>query len=254
MKKWLRRFLFAATLAVMLLNLKHPTQTEKPFDTTPQRQATHMVILFDGDKSISECTATAIGPHALLTAAHCNDVRHLTKIRMDLSRKYFHIQKTLSDDRDHEIYLIDGPAFQNFVPYVVRPARMGEHVYLYGNGHGQYPSRRLDGRRISWDDPSEVDGAAGIQHFTMPVIHGDSGSAIFADDGSIVAVTSYLWKDNNDEEDEEDVKPRTTVDFMPGFTADQIAEATSFNPNPNFVEPSRPEAPKKPNPFDFFLH
>ncbi len=107
-----------------------------------------MVTFFRGDRASGLCTATAIGPHALLTASHCNE-HDLKKIHLDIVLNDYHIQKTLTDGRDHAIFLIDGPSLHDFVDYKVRAALPGEHVHLYGNGEGEYPAHRQRSRCCS---------------------------------------------------------------------------------------------------------
>lgn len=159
----------------------------------------------------------------------------------------YHIQKTLTDDRDHDIYLIDGPPLHDFVEYKVRPAKPWEHVHLYGNGEGEYPAHRQDGVRVPFNDVSEIDNGQGVVRFDMKVIPGDSGSAVVADDGSIVAVTTYLWRENAKDE------YGSTVDFLPAFTDEQITEAFTFAPSMvPYVEPFAPPLKRPPNLFDFF--
>jgi hypothetical protein len=206
-----------------------------------------MVVFLRGTRAVGECTATAIGPHALLTASHCNKDDKLTKIHLDLVLNDYHIQKTLTDNRDHDIYLIDGPPLHNFVEYKVRPAKSWERVHIYGDGEGQYPPRRLDGIKLPFDDFSEIDQSQGVVRFGMEVIPGDSGSAVIAEDGSIVAVTTYLWKENEQD------KHWSTVDFLPAFTDEQITEAFTFAPSLTaYVEPPPPPAMRPPSLFDFF--
>ncbi len=208
------------------------------------QKATHLIIFMDGNRGKSLCTATAIGPHALMTASHCNKDEKLTTIHLDIVFTDFHIQKTLTDDRDHDIYLIDGPSLQNTVPYKVRAAKPGEHVHLYGNGDGEYPAHREDGVQTPFNDPSEIDHQEGVVQFSTEVIAGDSGSAVISDeDGSIVGVTSYLWTDK-------DTKVVTAVDFLPGFTDSQITEAITFAPSLDWKPPVSAKTPEpKRTPF-----
>lgn len=49
------------------------------------------------------CSATAIGPHAILTASHC--LAHAEAV--DVNGKMVRIEKVLQDDRDHSIALMD---------------------------------------------------------------------------------------------------------------------------------------------------
>lgn len=244
--KLLPRLLFALTL--LLVGCTPRLKPEpKPIDMTPQRRASHMVEYFKYGRPTGLCTATAIGPHALMTANHCDADGSAKEIQLDLALTKFHIQKILHDNRDHDIYLIDGQPLRDFVEYKVRLAKMGEHVHFYGNGEGEYPSHREDGVRIPFEDPSEIDQSEGISQFDILVRHGDSGSAKFADDDSIVAVTTYLWTDDK-------TKKETGVDFLPGFTDDQITEALTFAPDPDFkpVEPVKPPPVRPPSFFDFF--
>jgi hypothetical protein len=215
--------------------------------------ATHEIVLQKNDEDAGQCTALAIAPHALMTAHHCNEDGTAHSFKADLTlQEEFHIQKVLTDGRDHDIYLVDGPAFQNFILYRVRPAKMGEWVYLWGDGGGEYPSRVLFGTVTTFFDPSEIDRWNGMVTFSMPVIPGDSGSAVFASsDDSIVAVTTYLWRG---------VGTTKTIDFTPNFTDDQLAEAESFAPDSNRSYPQEHKLPKpKLNDFMFgdpfgFLH
>lgn len=206
-----------------------------------------MVTFFRGNRSVGECTAIAIGPHALLTASHCNKDEKLTKIHLDIVMNDYHIQKTLTDDRDHDIYLIDGAPLKNFVEYKVRPAKSWERVHLYGNGGGEFPAHRLDGVRLPFGDTSEIDLNQGVVKFSLDVIPGDSGSAVIGDDGSIVAVTTYLWHDHEGDEH------GATVDFLPAFTEDQITEALTFAPSDTpYVEQSFVPRRLPTTVFDFF--
>lgn len=243
--KILPRLLFALTL--LFVSCSAPRIQPPITPPTIEQKATHMVVFLRGTREVGECTATAIGPHALLTASHCNKDEKLTKIHLDLVMNDYRIQKTLTDGRDHDIYLIDGPSLNNFVDYKVRPAKEFERVHLYGDGEGTYPPRRLDGVKLPFYDFSEIDQSQGIVHFSMGVIPGDSGSAVIGDDGSIVAVTTYLWKEHEDD------KHGTTVDFLPAFTEDQITEAFTFAPSlVPYVEAVAPPRVHPPNLLDLF--
>lgn len=54
----------------------------------------------DGNGS---CSATAVGPHAILTAAHC--LEHLNGL--DVNGKLVKVEKIILDDRDHAIAVVD---------------------------------------------------------------------------------------------------------------------------------------------------
>lgn len=223
--KFLKCLVLSVVLALAGCNSPAPTvrTPDGPTMFTPQQKATHMIRLMRGRDDGGICTGTAIGVHALLTATHCNDSGEGDGVRLDQSLRIYHIQKVLTDDRDHDIYLIDGPELVNTIEYKVRQTVIGEHVYLWGNGGGEYPARKLEGKSFPSKDPSDVDEQQGQAYFTMPVIGGDSGSVVFADDDFIVAVTTYSYIDRKKKE-------HYTIDFTPNFTPEQIEQAKSYVP------------------------
>ena len=164
-------------------------------EMTIEQKSSHMISYLDEDgKETTLCTATAIGPHALLTASHCNDgARHnpSTSIKIDYSAHHYEILAVTSDDRDHDIYLIDGPALKYTVTLNQAVPVTGEKSHFYGFGEGVYPSSFRTGHVRIADDPSDVD--ASVQFFTydMPAYHGDSGSAIYNSKNEVIGIVSY---------------------------------------------------------------
>ncbi len=185
-----------------------------------QQKASHMVTFLDNEgEPEGLCTATAIGPHAIMTASHCNEgPKQDSLIRLDLSRKVFHILAATTDSRDHVIYLVDA-TFTNVIEYKARKAVVGEHVFIYGDGGAEYPARLLSGTAIEFPDHSDVDANDGIVCFSIQVIGGDSGSAIYGDDGSILALVTYG-----------NVLKKDSVSFALDFSERQIAIAQHFDP------------------------
>ena len=147
----------------------------------------------DSDQPEGLCTGTAVGPHALLTALHC-DRGETDTISLDLSVQKFHIIGTAYDGRDHIIYHLDGPAFTHYVVIKQREAVLGETITSYGDGHQDFPQHTYYGTVITDDnggDTSEIDQADGTRVFSIPVVPGDSGSAVYGRDGDIVALVTY---------------------------------------------------------------
>lgn len=199
--KSLKKIIPGAILALILMLCgccpKRPVQTVPYNPITPERKATHMITYYAKDNdSITEpegaCTGTAVGPHALLTALHCDEGKYTT-IRLDLYQEKFHIIGIAVDGRDHIIYHLDGPALKNVVMINEREAILGERVISYGDGKTDYPQHTYVGRVIedvNGGDTSELDAVQGTHCFSLPVKPGDSGSAIYGVDGSIVALVS----------------------------------------------------------------
>jgi hypothetical protein len=158
-----------------------------------------ITFLTDEEKPKSLCSSTAIGPHTILTAAHCNlgkGDEHSTEVKLDYAVRNYHILAELDDGQDHTMLLLDGPAFKAFIPNL-KPAdpQPGDEVVLYGDDQGQYPPLPkygvIDGAMTD-ADVSDVDQGDGIEYYTINAIHGDSGSAIYdLKDGRIVGLLTY---------------------------------------------------------------
>lgn len=224
---WLSACLLAAALTFEGANgfgpFKHTfeikeSQKEKFNPITPERKATHMLTYLDKDgKPAFACTGTAVGPHALLTALHCDEGEY-DALRLDLSRHVYHIVGAITDGRDAIIYHLDGPEFKNYVIIKQREAKLGESVISYGNGGRDYPQHTYKGQVIAdsnGGDTSEVDIADGMHVFSLPVIPGDSGSAIYALDGSLVAIVTYSQGTDTEDTGE-------AVGFALNFTKEQL--------------------------------
>jgi hypothetical protein len=178
----------------------------KPAPVTLQQKSQHMIqFLNKGGDEEGQCTATAIGPHAILTAEHCNDKDgddHYDTITLDLSTRHYALLAETYDSRDHVIYLIDGPAFTNYLSpdelVNVKPVISGEQVYIYGDGRGNCSPRRIDGKindAANSADISDVDKNQQITWYTLGIIYGDSGSAIYTNDGRVVGLITYGMSD-----------------------------------------------------------
>jgi V8-like Glu-specific endopeptidase len=192
----MKKLTIALVLAAALCLGSTFRQAPKQNQITPERKATHMITYYsaeDQDKPVGLCTGTVVGPHALLTALHC-DRGETDLISLDLSVQKFHVIGIIYDGRDHIIYHLDGPVFKNIVTIQEREAVLGETVTSYGDGRGDFPQHTYFGKAIvdaNGGDTSELDAADGTHCFSLPVVPGDSGSAIYGTDGSIVALVTY---------------------------------------------------------------
>lgn len=211
--------LLGAAVALFALQSAY-TPHNKLAQITPERRATHMITYYDDNKAPSGmCTGTAVGPHALLTALHCDEGDEDT-ISLDLAVHKYHIIGIIYDGRDHIIYHLDGPAFTNVVTVKEREAVLGEVVTSYGDGHRDFPQHTYYGKTIVDDnggDTSEIDKADGAHCFSLPVVPGDSGSAVYGTDGSIVALVTYGG--TNDE-----TGVQSAIGFALAFTPQELEE------------------------------
>lgn len=191
---------------------------------TLQQRASHRLTYMGRPEGY--CTGTAVGPHAILTAKHCDEHGQVRTIRLDLSSHDYHIIFGIGDDRDHIILLIDGPALEYFVPDTkllgITPIMPGEKFYIYGNPGGSYPATRREGvlaKESQSADVSEVDISQGVVYYTFPVIPGDSGAAIYGEDGRVAGVVTYQWSQGDAQ----------CTGFSLNFTPDELEYAQRFD-------------------------
>lgn len=199
----LKKFLiYSLTVAVLFgagffgANLARKRYHSAPSHGNPayiQVRASHMLSFLDDDgEQTVWCSGTAIGPHAILTAAHCNDASDNFKtLNLDRSTRVYKLLASSFDGRDHVIVLVDGPAFTDIAPYVTREPQIGEPILIEGFGEEVYPALEKHGNIVTVYDPSEVDANQKMFYFNAPVIHGDSGAAIFGLDGAILGVVTW---------------------------------------------------------------
>jgi hypothetical protein len=177
-------------------------------------------LLFQTEKDQWYCTGYAISAHAILTARHCDEegmsvsfdkALELKPTPIEITSKYF-------DNYDHMIFVVPSVTFTDTIKYdpkTNKPPKQGEHVYYWGN-----PEHKQDLYRegyTAWTD-SEPDTdlhviGIGI-YFIINAALGDSGSAVFADDGRIVTLVSATNGSI------------LMLGFPLAFTPEQVAEAT----------------------------
>lgn len=189
------------------------------FDTRPVTQRAHAATLHIAqrtDYGTGYCSGTAIGPHAVLTATHCElptdqlAIQELHDVTQILGR--------LRDDHDHTIYLVSAE-FKDYASVNESDAlEQTEPVFLFGNP-GDWHDIYRKGYVAGVLDEDEV-------LFELPVFHGDSGSGVFDEAGQLVAVISgqeYQQKNPQD-------FIRMTFVFRLHFTDAQLSQARSFKP------------------------
>lgn len=168
-----------------------------------QHRATFTIVMSNATtQSRAGCSATAISEHVLLTAEHCDvkdGVLYLNQSRapfqnpIEVTEKYY-------DHMDHMLLVTPNVSYRHTVEYdpdKYKPLTVGEHVYLWGNPaliKDQYREGYVSGtmRQGKEDRDEEIDAGGPITMFAMPIVGGDSGSAVFSqDDGRLVGVTTY---------------------------------------------------------------
>lgn len=154
------------------------------------------------------CSATAIGPHKVLTAAHCLErgtdgwrlnTRSATILKVDL------------DGNDHAILTTD-LYFSHTAKFGRKPLQ-GDVVFSYGNP-ATTPDMLLIGRVAGWVD--DYQGFKDVMLLDRNDWYGCSGAAVFDRNGLIVGVVNalYPWPSKG---------WRLSAVFKLAFTAEQLA-------------------------------
>lgn len=168
----------------------------------------HMINALEG----AGCSASAIGPHALLTAAHCD--LGTNQVVIDDLGKTATIASKGYDGNDHMILILSDVTFTSIAPVDQREPRTQEHVLLWGNP-GKSRDVFREGFLKDTDSFVGLDGTSrSIYIFQLGCYPGDSGAAILSDDGKILSVVSM-----GDQSAE-------TVAFPLQFTTDQLTRAS----------------------------
>lgn len=182
---------------------------------------THVIYqhtLLDGSK----CSATAIGPHALLTASHCEQAT--SKITIDDNDEPSKILNVIRDEQDHTIYIV-GDTFKEYAVISVVPPVVGDDVFMFGN-----PGKKTNIFRKGYVvytrgvSVSLFSVTPAFVAYDLNGFEGDSGAGIFNDSGELVGVVSVA----DIEVDEKDKTFTMKLMVCPNlaFTADQLKEST----------------------------
>lgn len=137
------------------------------------------------------CSATAIGPQALLTATHCEEPTDDIEIVGSKIAGEAIIVARLRDSLDHTIFLVKNISFPVWVDVLQDKPELAQDVFSFGN-----PG--------DWIDIFQKGYIAGIKYDTSafnrkpPLIfiaiqayEGSSGSGVFNTDGVLIVVLSY---------------------------------------------------------------
>lgn len=147
----------------------------------------HVIYMTSPVAGPAGCSATSIGPHALLTASHCEKPDDYVVV----DGKRIRIVKYLRDGNDHTIFLLSEKDIQFSDTAKVTPRQLhkGEFVFIWGNP-GDTGVQFVGDLRIGKYVTQNVFDGIIVDVFDLPAQHGDSGSAIFDSNGNVVDVLS----------------------------------------------------------------
>ena len=187
-------------LLALLLALSAAAQVTSAQKEVQHSAAVTIVMVNDKEHVGAGCSATAIAPHVLLTAQHCDVDGGVLYLNQNV-KPYQHaltVSEKYYDNNDHMLLVVPGVEFKHTIVYdanKVREIKQGEHLYLWGNPAlvmDQYREVYATGTYPYNESNEEINAGGKFEIVSGPVVGGDSGSAIFSsEDGQLVGVTTY---------------------------------------------------------------
>jgi hypothetical protein len=142
---------------------------------------------------VFSCSATAIGPSVILTATHCERPGGVLSILRYGSPSYQPVEvvSVIRDKADHSVLFLKGIVFEKYARFTGEHPEIGQVVYVLG-----FPDVANFQYRMGIVASMDVKGLPifdGLPSFLVGILSyvGDSGSAIFDDNGDIVGVVSF---------------------------------------------------------------
>jgi hypothetical protein len=193
---------FLLVLSLYVFSLIPSFASVSPTIKEEQHRAALTIVMINPENTEERagCSATAVAPHVILTAEHCNVENGLLYLNqnskpftmgLEVKEKYF-------DKNDHMLLVVPGAEFKHFVNYdasKVRKSLQGEHIYFYGNPDlmmDQYREGYASGFMNFKDSEEDVNAAGPFMMFAVSLAPGDSGSAVFSEvDGQLIGVTTW---------------------------------------------------------------
>lgn len=167
------------------------------------------------------CSATAIGPQALLTATHCERPTEALVIRGFKDKAT--IVGRIRDGNDHTIYLLQNVHFKDYLQVDLNyPLQQGEDVFLWGN-----PGKWSDQLRKGYVTGEEKQGDPHTTLYDLNGWHGDSGAGIINTQGKLIAVMSVIETQGDDSDTTDTIKLSGSFAFA--FKQSDIDKAQSFS-------------------------
>lgn len=149
----------------------------------------------------NSCTATKVGPHTLLTATHCIDDDDTVRIEepksLMIDGNRTSVKRYVHDGYDHT--LIEVNDTYNDYAHVARRPAVGANVFVWGNSEFDEILRRgyIVGYQASPSRDAGERWPGEWMLIDLLIAGGDSGSAVFNQQGEVVGVISFVYSWDN---------------------------------------------------------
>lgn len=211
-------------LLLVVLGLSLPA-----FAISPAIIKAHKASYQIGQATIAEgsrCSATAIGPHALLTATHCELPTDDLYIRGEDGP--FTVIARIRDGQDHSILLLKGVTFADYVEVDQKSLQVTDDVFTIGNpGDWQdiYQKGYVAGLKVDRSMAAAMgEGEPDKILIDIQAFPGESGAGIFNTSGILVAVLS-----GDQMQTREGVSMDLGFVYFLNFKPEDIARAKAFS-------------------------
>ena len=200
MKNWLLALalIFASILPASASKASEAVDANVQLRAEQHAAAVTIITQKDGEAHGAGCSASAIAPHVLLTSAHCrvDDGKvYLNQVDRPFNHPLY-VEDRFFDGADHMLLVLPDVTFKHFVVYDpdnFKEITSLEHYYFWGNP-GMIPDQYREGYVTGFYTPKDDHEVMLSQKFSIvsgPVVGGDSGSSIFAEDGRIVGTLTW---------------------------------------------------------------
>lgn len=173
--------LFGSLLLLVLLAVPFSSYASAPEPVLTTTHRIAQVTFLEGDV----CSATAVGPHALLSDTHCE----LGSDMLGVDGKVAHILKRIRDGRDHTIFIVD-LKFDTVAELAADAPTKGDDVWIDGNPAG-LPMLVRRGTYAGSINVSQNPFMVVMGNlYDINGFFGDSGAAIFNAKGEVIDTVS----------------------------------------------------------------
>ena len=217
-----------ALTALVALGAQVPAPSAPHNSVYAHAHASAHFIEFDTILAHSKCSATAVGPHALLSATHCE----LGTDELELDGYTVAIGAKIRDGMDHTIFILPKTDFAGYAVINQTLPEQGDDIFYFGG-----PDKMTDwfrrGYVVGVTKPDELfstpDDPTVITYDSNGYM-GDSGAGIFNTRGEVESVVTSGIVFHVPDAETRPNPDMLTAKFMNAvamkFTSAQIAEAT----------------------------
>lgn len=177
-----------ALAALVALGAQVPASSAPHNPIYAHAHASAHFIEFDTILQHSKCSATAVGPHALLSATHCE----LGTNEMELDGYTVEIGAKIRDGMDHTIFILPKMDFADYSIINQTLPEQGDDIFYFGG-----PDKMTDWFRRGYvvsvmkpDGPFSTPDDPTIIAFDSNGYPGDSGAGIFNTQGEVEGVVT----------------------------------------------------------------